>query len=131
MPLEPAALAGLAGLQLRAQTASYTARYPHSVDHVVEVAAEPVGRCWLSRDHAELRVLDIAVLGSQQRRGIAGEVLTRLQAEASVLGCRLGLAVWHANNAATALYRRLGFEQTSESDGYRQLSWSPLLEHAS
>lgn len=131
MPLDPAALAGLAELQLRAQNASYRTRYSNAVDHVIEVAAQPVGRCWLNRDHAELRVLDIAVLASQQRRGIAREVLTRLQAEAGALGFTLALAVWHENTAATELYRRLGFVQTGGTDGYRQLSWSSSLEQAS
>lgn len=127
MPLDPAGLTILAELQLRAQHASYAARYPRSQDCVVELAGSPVGRCWINQAATELRVLDIAVLAAHRRRGIAGQVLAELQSEAGKLGCPLQLAVWRDNTAAAELYGRLGFTVTAEADGYRQLSWAPAL----
>src|ERR1700710_2120249 len=74
LPLPPPALGQLLQLQRQAQLLQYQARYPDAVDQVIEVAGRPVGRCWVHRGNGEHRLLDIAVLSSEQGRGVGRTV---------------------------------------------------------
>lgn len=116
--LPPAAASGVVDLQLRAQRAGYLAGFPAATDEIIELACTPVGRCWTHRSDKELRLLDLAVLSSHRRRGIAREVLTGLQTRAATAGIALHLAVWHENLAARGLYDRMGFVVADEANGY-------------
>jgi ribosomal protein S18 acetylase RimI-like enzyme len=112
MGLEPAALAGLIGMQFRARQAQYRGN-PDAIEYLIYGGsgpdAEVLGSCWLGDTAGQLRVLDIAVLTEHRRRGVARAVLTALCARAATAGKPVGLSVWHDNAPARELYRALGF----------------------
>jgi ribosomal protein S18 acetylase RimI-like enzyme len=116
--LLPEVAADLIELQLRAQRAGYLASFPAATDQLIEFAQVPVGRCWTDLSDTGLRLLDLAVLSSHRRRGIARSVLTGLQARAAEAGVPLRLSVWQDNLAARKLYDQLGFVVQDEVNGY-------------
>jgi ribosomal protein S18 acetylase RimI-like enzyme len=124
MPLDPAALTDLTGMQFAAQQTHYRNTYPDSIDHVVDLAGHPVGRCRIDHNADRIRVLDIAVLTSQRRRRVATTVLTALCDEAKATGRAVRLSAWQANAPALQLYEALGFTERGNADGYAELEWS-------
>jgi ribosomal protein S18 acetylase RimI-like enzyme len=110
--LEPAALAGLIGMQFQARQAQYRTG-PGGTEYLIVRGsgsdAEVLGSCWLSEAAEQLRVLDIAVLVQYRRRGVARAVLTALRDRAAAAGKPVALSVWHDNGPARELYRVLGF----------------------
>ncbi len=129
--LEPAALAGLVGMQYRARQAQYRSLHPDAVEYLlVADDGSPVGSCWLDDAPEQLRVLDIAVLREHRRRGIARAVLGRLCERSAAAGKPVGLSVWHQNLAARELYRALGFTTAGAGEegvgnGYLELQFAP------
>lgn len=95
--------------QYKAQTHSYTTRFPGSRHSIVLIDGEPAGRIWTAESEDEIRVLDIAILPKFRNRGAGTILLTRLQDDA----CASGKAIRHSveinNEAAIRLYERLGF----------------------
>jgi ribosomal protein S18 acetylase RimI-like enzyme len=128
--LEPAALAGLVGMQFQARQAQYRL-YPGAAEFLICQGtgpdAEVLGGCWLGDTDEQLRVLDIAVLAAHRRRGVARAVLTALCARAAAAGKPVRLSVWHDNGAARDLYRTLGFVAEGPPDetagGYLELRY--------
>jgi ribosomal protein S18 acetylase RimI-like enzyme len=116
--LPPAVAPGVVELQFRAQRAGYLSTFPAATDQVIELTGTPVGRCWTHQSDTELRLLDLAVLSSHRRQGIARTVLTSLQTRAAAAGVTLRLAVWQENVAARALYDGMGFVVGNEASGY-------------
>jgi ribosomal protein S18 acetylase RimI-like enzyme len=110
--LEPSALAGLVRMQFQTRQAQYRT-HAGAAEFLICLdsgpAALPVGSCWLADTSEQFRVLDIAVLAEHRRRGVARSVLTSLSVRAARAGKPVRLSVWHANAAALALYRALGF----------------------
>lgn len=118
-------LVPLLDLQFRSQQAQYGHEHPEAEDSLIELDGHPVGRCWIDRSSAAFRILDLAVLPSARRRGIASRVLSALAEEAAEAGRCLHLSVWRDNVAARSLYEGLGFGLRQESsDGYLELCWS-------
>jgi GNAT superfamily N-acetyltransferase len=65
----------------------------------------------------------IAVLPRYQRRGIGTTLVRRLQQEARERGLSVTLRVLRGNRAQ-ALYERLGFVVTGETDTHHEMRWS-------
>jgi len=102
-------LATMMRQQFDAQSAQYRADHPDSHDLIIDADGEPVGHCWLATYPDHVQVLDIAVLESHRRRGIATTVLQSICAKADEAGRAVRLRVWPDNDEAIRLYQRLGF----------------------
>ena len=73
--------------------------------------------CWLIFD--ELHINTLAVAPAARRRGLASRLLRDVMAEAAVAGGkRATLEVRASNNAALALYGRLGFHVAARRPRY-------------
>lgn len=73
--------------------------------------------CWLVFD--ELHINTLAVDPPERRKGLATALLTRVLADAAADGgLRATLEVRASNEAALALYRRLGFHVEATRRGY-------------
>jgi ribosomal protein S18 acetylase RimI-like enzyme len=131
LPLPPPALDQLLQLQRQAQLSQYQARYPDAVDQVIEVDGRPAGRCWVHHGTDEHRLLDIAVLSSEQGRGTGRTVLHGLCRQAEQAGVPLRLTVWLDNAGARRLYTSLGFSSEAEADGYLSMTWTAAAGPAS
>jgi len=99
----------LLGQMRRGQLESWREAYGEDGHAVVLVGAVPVGRVWTARlGRGEVRLVDIAVLEAWRGRGVGGEVLRRVLAEADAEGRSVVLHV-APGNPARRLYGRLGF----------------------
>jgi ribosomal protein S18 acetylase RimI-like enzyme len=131
--LPPEAVANLLKLQFHAQRAEYQARYPRAMNEVIQLGAQPVGRCWTDLSDSELRLLDIAVLSDSRRRGVARAVLDQLcQRAASTRDAAvpIRLTVWAENVAARRLYASAGFREGDATNGYLSMQLAvPALDH--
>ncbi len=83
-----------------------------SAVHVVAASGgEVVGTARLTRE-SELRIGRVAVLPSWRRRGVAGMLVSALEAEARRLGaCEVSL---HSQSYVQSLYAKLGYEVAGE-----------------
>src|SRR5690606_18845547 len=111
--------------QFTAKSAAYTASYPDAADFIIVKDDTAIGRLLINESPAELRLVDIALLTSFQRRGIGSAILNALQSEASARQLPLTLSV-QFDSPALALYQRHGFRLLPGHDGvYLQLIWEP------
>lgn len=117
--------AELVELQIAAQQAQYRRDHPCAVDEVVEVAGEPVGRCWTADDGGELQLLDVAVRSDRRRQGIGRAVLGVVADRAAARGMAVRLMVWSTNADARRLYRAAGFAEIGELGGHVVMRCAP------
>ena len=110
-------------MQADAQRREYEARYPDAQYDVILLDGEPVGRLWIGRGEAEIRLLDIALLPAAQNRGVGGALLRRLLAEARQTGKRLRHMVFILNPDARRFYERLGFRVIEDVGAYQHMEW--------
>lgn len=120
----PDAQRAFAAQQFGAQHKYYRTFYPDAEWLIVERDGEPLGRLYLDRSDQELRIVDISLIPSYRGKGLGTAMLRDLLAHAAASGRRVSLQV-DAANRASALYRRLGFEQVGEPGVYLALEWRP------
>lgn len=122
--LPPEVRGPLVDLQLRAQEADYTRRYPLADHQVVVVGDLPVGRLLVDRTPTEIRLVDIALSAAWRGHGLGTAVVRALQEEARARRRPLRLHV-AANNPARRLYERLGFRVVAEHPPDLEMSFEP------
>lgn len=114
-------------MQYRGRKMTYEAQYPQAENSIViGEDGKPAGRLLLDRGPDCWKVVDIAVLASHRRRGIATRVLTHCHEQCSAAGTRLELQV-AVGNPARRLYERLGFQMTSGDAVSIEMVWRPTL----
>jgi ribosomal protein S18 acetylase RimI-like enzyme len=113
-------LAEQAALQHR----HYVANYPGADLLVIEDRSGPIGRVYVYRSPAEIRIMDIALLPDRRNRGIGTGLLNEILAEARATGSRVTLHV-EPDNPAQRLYHRLGFRLIEHRGVYDFLGWDP------
>jgi ribosomal protein S18 acetylase RimI-like enzyme len=116
-------------VQWMAQRNGYRMRFPNAEHQLVLVDGRQVGRLWVSREHGELRLVDLSLLPAHRGAGIGTALLRALQEEAALAGKPLRLSVGR-DNPARRLYERLGFTPTAGSAAntagpYLTLEWNP------
>jgi ribosomal protein S18 acetylase RimI-like enzyme len=111
--------------QYRLQKHHYDMHYQGAAFGVVELGGERAGRLYLLNMGAELRLIDIAFLPAFRGRGLGGQLIQLVQAQARALGlAKVSLNV-AMTNPAISLYLRLGFN-TIRADGVYQLMEWPI-----
>jgi ribosomal protein S18 acetylase RimI-like enzyme len=123
LPADPSVIDGLIAMQHRLQVAGYRDSYPQALYQVLERDGVAVGRLVTVVVDGEVRVVDIAVLPSARRTGVAADALRRLQAQAAGTGRPVALSVRQDNVAARHLYEALGFAVDSEDTMRLELRW--------
>lgn len=108
--------------QFEAQSQAY-ANYRDTSFDVILVDGEPAGRLIVARWPEELRVVDIALLPQHRGRGVGGELMRSLLAEADERGVKASIHV-ERFNPALRLYTRLGFRPVAETGVYLLLERS-------
>jgi ribosomal protein S18 acetylase RimI-like enzyme len=110
--------------QFAAQHQYYQANYPGAQFQIVQEDGQPIGRWYVDRWEDQIRIIDIALLPEQRRRGVGTQLIDRVLAE----GRRLNLPVTiHVErlNPALRLYQRLGFRLEEDKGVYLFLKWTP------
>jgi ribosomal protein S18 acetylase RimI-like enzyme len=123
LPADPSVIDGLIAMQHRLQVAGYRNSYPQAVYQVLERDGVAVGRLVTAAGNGVVRVVDIAVLPSARRMGVAADALRRLQAQAAGAGHAVALSVRQDNVPARHLYEALGFAVDSEDTMRLALRW--------
>ena len=111
--------------QYDAQKEEYDARFPGAEYDVIELDGRTVGRVWVGRSEAEIRLLDIALLPEAQRKGLGAAIVGALVEEARASDKRLRHMVFMLNADARRFYERLGFRVFEDVGGYLHMEWAP------
>ena len=110
--------------QFEAQHTHYRTQFPEASYQIIFDDTERVGRLYVLRDPAEMRVLDITIMPQHRNAGIGTLLMRDLLTEAQQAGKPLSIWVEHFNPSQT-LFQRLGFSKIEE-DGYNYLmQWRP------
>lgn len=128
LPLSEEQKARMLEQQYLFQKRSYQAEMPGFEEWVVICEVRDVGRMLLSRDEAEIRLLDLTLAPDSRGQGIGGRVLEALKDQCRSTGAVLRLSVYHDNLGARRFYDRLGFSQNATDDLQAHLSWSPATK---
>jgi GNAT superfamily N-acetyltransferase len=110
--------------QFAAQQRYFREQYLGMEMYVVEDAKEPIGRFYVVRLAAEIRVLDLTIHPSQRRRGIGSWLITGLFPEADADGkpIRVHLEVY---NRSRHLYEKHGFSLFEDRGAFLLLTRPP------
>jgi GNAT superfamily N-acetyltransferase len=111
-------------MQFIAQHRYYHEHFADADFQVILYGGVPVGRLYVARWPAEIRVIDIALLPAYRNRGIGSWLLGRLLAEAAGAGKPVSIHV-ERMNAALHLYMRLGFQLIADQGVYLLMEWTP------
>jgi len=112
-------------MQAQMQKRAYGMQYPGAEHSIILCDGTPAGRLIVDRNALEIRLIDIAVLPGSRGRGIATEMIGRLQNEAERELIPVRLSVETTNSNALGLYRKLGFEVTGENQTHLAMQWLP------
>ncbi|HRC84219.1 MAG TPA: GNAT family N-acetyltransferase [Thermoanaerobaculia bacterium] len=110
--------------QFTAQDAYYREHYPGASLQLIELHGEPIGRLYVDRWTAEIRVMDIALVPEARGQGLGERLLRFMQDEAAAAGKALTIHV-ERFNPALRLYSRLGFRLKEDKGVYYFLEWLP------
>jgi GNAT superfamily N-acetyltransferase len=110
--------------QFGAQHHHYITYYPDAEWLVVERSGAAIGRLYVEEWRREFRIVDIALVPAEQRRGIGAAILRDTLDWATGHGKAVSIHV-EKNNPAMHLYRRLGFETVEDKGVYDLLEWRP------
>ncbi len=115
----------LASMQMRAQTESYRARFPHARRLIAESDGRAYGRLIVEREERDLYIVDIAVHPDAQNRGFGGATVAAVQRSAAAAGLGVRALVMPHNGPSLAMFRRCGFAETGRAAGPSlELRWT-------
>jgi len=110
-------------MQYDCQKRSYEIHYPNLETRIITFKNEKIGRLLLADCDDKLTIVDITLLPNYQNKGIGKNVLLDLLMNAKRQNKVVELKVFHNNEQAIRLYKRLGFQQVSSRDMYIQMEW--------
>jgi len=110
--------------QFALQRHHYRTYYASTEWGVLQQHGEPAGRLYLYREPKHLNVVDVALLPEWRGRGVGTALMQAVCAAARAEGKTVTIAVEKYNPAQT-LYRRLGFQETSDEGLYWFMEWRP------
>jgi len=114
-------------MQFDAQSLDYGTRYPNARFEVILGDQDPIGRLYVDRRKAEIRILDICLLPEHRNQGLGTPLVQELLHEAGEAGKTLGICV-ESYNPSLRLFERLGFTAVDEDGPLLLLEWSPPLK---
>lgn len=109
-------------MQFQAQKTHYETHYPGCAFQIIELETQPIGRLYVNRGQAEIRIADIALLPEFHGRGIAYMLLEEILDEARATDRIVTIHV-ERDNPARHLYDRLGFRQVDTFGVYHLMEW--------
>jgi ribosomal protein S18 acetylase RimI-like enzyme len=110
--------------QFQTQLAHYKATFPAARYDLITVAGAAVGRLYVNRSEAELRILDITLLPEHRGQGLGTQILGTLLEEAGTAGLPIRLHV-ERKNPAVRLYQRLDFLLLADEGIYFLMEHQP------
>ncbi|MDB5987706.1 MAG: family N-acetyltransferase [Nevskia sp.] len=111
-------------MQFDAQRRHYSSCFGGDRHDLIVCEGHPVGRFYVGRWSAEIRVIDISLLPEYRGHRIGAKLLTDLQLEANLQSKRVSIHVGKFNRARH-LYNRLGFVLASSGEVHDLMIWEP------
>lgn len=109
-------------MQWRAQQASYNRQFPTANHYMIVVDQQCVGRLLIEELSDYHHLIDISILPTYQRKGLATSIIVELLQKAREGNKAVLLRVFHTN-PARHLYERLGFQVVSGDELYLTMRW--------
>ena len=111
--------------QFNAQHEYYQKNYIGAVFLVISHHEKDIGRLYFHEDfQGGIRIIDIALLPNFQKKGIGTEILNGIFERARAIEKAVTIHV-ESFNPAMELYKKLGFQKISETNGvYHLLQWN-------
>lgn len=111
-------------MQFAAQQFHYARENPDASHQIILLDGRPVGRVYVARKEAEVRVLDITVLPQYRNRGIGTPIIRDVMREAAAEGKAVTIYV-ETFNPSLRLFERLGFSRIAQQGIHFFLRWDP------
>ena len=92
---------------------------------VIEAAGQPIGFLQVLEEEDCVEVAELHLAPDRRGQGIGSSILRRLLADCGNRGRTLRLGCFKENHRAKALYQRLGFRQTAETETHYVLEAAP------
>lgn len=115
----------LVRMQYRAKTQGYRQQYPQASTYVIEKHHQAIGQMVLNVAPSEIRMIELAFLPEQRRRGWGKAVMRAIQHHAAHLSSTIVLTVGQDNHAAKSLYSALGFRTYATEPPHERMQWLP------
>ena len=95
---------------------------------VIELDSKFVGfvQCYL--DHPYLDIAEIHILSKYRGKGIGSNILLNIQEDCVAQNRIIRIGCFRENHRAKALYQKLGFIQTEETDTHYILEYPPIWQ---
>ncbi len=110
------------GQQFQIQLDQYKNQYPQGRFDAVLAGEIIIGRLFTAKIENCLHLVDISLLPDYRNKGIGSSLMIDLLREAGTAGMNVRLHVLK-DNAATRLYRRLGFMTKTEAGLHQTMHW--------
>jgi ribosomal protein S18 acetylase RimI-like enzyme len=106
-------------MQFTMQKRAYLMQHPNAQHSIIWCDGQRAGRILVDRSGGGLTLVDISVHPDFRKRGIASQMLKRLQAESDLVL----LSVDKTNLSARRLYEKFGFMTTGENEFIFTMRW--------
>ncbi len=123
LPMEPAFIDNLVRSQQQIHALGVQRNYPNAQTKILESQSQALGRMIFEHTTGDIRLIDIAVLPSAQRQGLARYMVQYLQQMAGSHQASLSLRVVKNNFKARRLYLSVGFQIVDEDEISEQMRW--------
>jgi ribosomal protein S18 acetylase RimI-like enzyme len=112
-------------LQFEAQRRGYREQWAGVCERLILCDGSPVGWLIVDRSGLVMRGIDMALVPEARNAGVGTRVIRALQAEVAGSAGTFVIAVLRTNVRARALYDRLGFIVTGDTDLHTMMEWRP------
>lgn len=123
LPMDPIFIDNLIRSQQQIQAHGVQQHYPNAQTKVIEQQGQLLGRMIYEHTTDNIHLIDIAVLPSAQKQGVARFMLQHLQQLACAHQVGLSLRVFKHNLKARMLYLSVGFQRVDEDEISEQMCW--------
>jgi N-acetylglutamate synthase-like GNAT family acetyltransferase len=116
---------GFLAQQFMAQHTYYQKNYVGAAFYLIQKNKENIGRLYIHENFQEnnIRIIDIALLPKWQHQGIGKGILEDILSKATEIDKPVSIHV-ESFNPAMKLYKKLGFQKISETNGvYHLMEW--------
>ena len=120
--LDPAQRKSFIDMQFAAQSADYHRRYPDGDHDIILLGQEPIGRLYVGRSDAEIRILDVILLPNHRGAGFGSYLVGQLLDDARESKRRVRIYLDNGS-PAVRIFERLGFVRIEQQELISQYEW--------